>query len=191
MKEKWNRVEKAGKIRLVILAVIIAWCVYCVLGYTWELHNLNIAKGIVDTGGMGSFWVDGTDFSWITALAKVIGGGLNFVVILIVYGSYTLAMMVLCGVPILVYWFFMIRKAEYILEEETELAKNICGLGGFLSVVIGVIITKFQTRTPSVWFTLVWLLFAFVGVLLPLRRRLVKQQIIVEEDDVNDDNIID
>jgi hypothetical protein len=77
------------------------------------------------------------------------------------------------------------------LEEETELAKNICGLGGFLSVVIGVIITKFQTRTPSVWLTLVWLLFAFVGVLLPLRRRLVKQQIIVEEDDVNDDNIID
>ena len=191
MKEKWNRVEKAGKIRLVILAVIIAWCVYCVLAYTWELHNLNIAKGIVDTGGMGSLWVDGTDFSWITALAKAIGGGLNFVVILIVYGSYTLAMMVLCGGPILVYWFFTIRKAEYILEEETELAKNICGLGGFVSVVIGVIITKFQPRTPSVWLTLVWLLFAFVGVLLPLRRRLVKQQIIVEEDDVNDDNIID
>ena len=58
-------------------------------------------------------------------------------------------------------------------KEEAELAKNICGLGGFLGLVIGIGVTGFSTKIPPVWFTLCWLLWAFLLVIIPMRKRLI------------------
>ena len=170
MKENWNKLDKPARIRLVILALIILWCTYSVIAYTYEIYHLDISQGMVDTKNMGPIWIDGSDF---TPIFKALGSGTNGLVILAIYGIYTVAMMVMSVVPMLIYWLAAIRRAENIVWEEAELAKNICGLGGFLGLVIGIGVTGFSTKIPPVWFTLCWLLWAFLLVIIPMRKRLI------------------
>jgi hypothetical protein len=158
MKENWNKLDKPARIRLVILALIILWCTYSVIAYTYEIYHLDISQGMVDTRNMGPIWIDGSDF---TPIFKALGSGTNGLVILIIYGVYTLAMMVMSVVPMLIYWLAAIRRAENIVWEEAELAKNICGLGGFLGLVIGIGVTGFSTKNTA---GMVYTLLAAVGI---------------------------
>ena len=89
-----------------------------------------------------------------------------------VLGIYVAATAVFTLIPIFLYWLIAIRKAENVSAEEAELAMNICGLGGFVSVIVGILITGFASRMPAVLLTLVWLLPAFPIVVIPLRKRI-------------------
>lgn len=168
MKEKWQQLEKAGKVRLVILAILIAWCVWCVLAYTNEIHQGDLFRGLINTKAMEGIIVDGADF---TGLFRLAGGGLNLITVLLIYGSYLVVMTIMSILPFVVYWFFAIRKRAAVTPEEAELAKNLIGIGGLFGVIVGILITGFQTKFPAALFTLCWMIWAILFVLLPLRRR--------------------
>ena len=164
MKDKWLRTDKAGKIRLIVLALIMAWCAYCVIAYSREIYDLSI-----DTKKVGPVLIDGSDF---TAIFKGLAAGSNAMVVTSVLGIYAAATAVFTLIPIFLYWLIAIRKAENVSAEEAELAMNICGLAGFISVIGGILITGFASRMPAVLLTLVWLLPAFPIIVIPLRKRI-------------------
>ena len=86
-------------------------------------------------------------------------------------GIYGLATAVMCLVPLILFWFIGIRRAEFVSLSEAELAKNICGIGGVISLIGGILITRFNGRMPAVLLTLIWLLPSFIIVVIPLRKK--------------------
>jgi hypothetical protein len=169
MKENWSNTDKYGKIRLVILLLICLWCAYCVIEYSYEIYNLEISSKLIDVKSIGPMPVDGTDFS---GFFKLIGTGGNMMIVSAVFGIYGLATAVLCLVPLILFWFIGIRRAEFVSLSEAELAKNICGIGGVISLLGGILITLFNSRMPAVFLTLIWLIPSFVIVVIPLRKRI-------------------
>ena len=67
MKDKWLRTDKAGKIRLIVLALIMAWCAYCVIAYSREIYDLSAdtSSMLIDTKTVGPINIDGSDFTAI------------------------------------------------------------------------------------------------------------------------------
>ena len=171
MKDKWLRTDRAGKIRLIVLALIMAWCAYCVIAYSREIYDMSAdtSSMLIDTKTVGPINIDGSDF---TAIFKGLAAGSNALVVTSVLGIYVFATAVFTLIPIFLYWLIAIRKAENVSAEEAELAMNICGLGGFVSVIVGILITGFASRMPAVLLTLVWLLPAFPIIVIPLRKRI-------------------
>ena len=164
MKDKWLKTDRTAKIRLVVLALMMAWCAYCVIAYSREIYDLSI-----DTKKVGPVLIDGSDF---TDIFKAAAAGSNALVVTAALGGYSAAIAVLTLIPIFLYWLIAIRKAENVSAEEAELAMNICGLAGFISVIGGILITGFGSRMPAVLLTLIWLLPAFPIIVIPLRKRI-------------------
>ena len=169
MKEKWGTLERAGKVRMVILALIVVWCTYATIAYVYEIWNLDMSSGMVDTKNMGPILIDGSDF---TALFKIVGTGANGLRIFAVYVAYTIAITLMSAVPMLLYWLIAIRRAKDVVTDEPELARHICGIGACISFIAGVVLTGFHTKLPAVWLTLCWVLWAFLLVIIPLRKQL-------------------
>ncbi|MBR6256699.1 MAG: hypothetical protein IKR23_04900 [Lachnospiraceae bacterium] len=169
MKENWSKTDKYGKIRLVILLLICLWCAYCVIAYSYEIYNLEVSSNLIDVKNMGPMLIDGSDF---TGIFKLIGTGSNIMVVSAVLGIYGLATAVMCLVPLILFWFIGIRRAEFVSLSEAELAKNICGIGGVISLIGGILITRFNGRMPAVFLTLIWLLPSFIIVVIPLRKKI-------------------
>ncbi len=171
MKDKWLKTDRTAKIRLVILALIMAWCAYCVIAYSREIYDMSAdtSSMLIDTKTVGPINIDGSDF---TAIFKGLAAGSNALVVTAVLGVYSAVIAVLTLIPIFLYWLIAIRKAENVSAEEAELAMNICGLAGFISVIGGILITGFSSRMPAVLLTLIWLLPAFPIIVIPLRKRI-------------------
>ena len=144
MKEKWGTLERAGKVRMVILALIVAWCTYATIAYVYEIWNLDMSNGMVDTKNMGPILIDGSDF---TALFKIVGTGANGLRIFAVYVAYTIAITLMSAVPLLLYWLIGIRRAKDVVSEEPELARHICGIGACISFIVGVVLNQCSWQT--------------------------------------------
>ena len=169
MKAKWLGTGKAGKIRLIILLLIGLWCAYSVICYSYEIYNLQIIDKMVKTDDIGPVIVGWTDFSLLFKAALT---GANVLMLLTVYGVTTLVIVVLCVIPLVLFWLIGIRKAQNVTLEEAELARNICGVCGAIGLFGGIVITGFRSRMPAVWFSLCWLLPAFLIVVVQLRKRI-------------------
>ena len=169
MKEKWLQIDRAGKIRLVILALISLWCAYCVIAYCHEIYNLGFNGTVIDTGNIGPINIDGSDF---TVIFKLLGTGANTLVVLSVFGIYSVVIVILCLIPIFLFWLIAIRKLTTVSAQEAELAQYTIGLGGVISFLGGILITMFRSRFPAVWLSLIWILPSFLIVVIPLRKRI-------------------
>ncbi len=169
MKEKWLGTARTGKIRLIILLLIGLWCAYSVICYSYEIYNLHISDNTIKTDDIGPVVVGWTDFA---GLFKVLLSGGNVIMILTIIGITTLVIAVLCIIPLFLFRLIFVRKAEDVTADEAELSKNICGLCGVISLLGGIVITGFKSRMPAAWFTLCWMLPAFLIVVVPLRKRI-------------------
>ena len=173
MKEKWNTLERAGKVRMVILALIAAWCTYATIAYVYEIWNLDLQNGMVDVKRMGPILIDGSDF---TGLFQLAGAGANGLLLFWVYVAYTVAITLMSAVPMFFYWLIAIRRAKDVAADEPELARHICGIGAVISFIAGIVITGFHSRMPAVWFTLCWAVWSFLLVIIPLRKQYIKKE---------------
>jgi hypothetical protein len=169
MKDKWKQLAQAGKVRMVVMALIAAWCAYATIEYVYEIWNLELQNVMVDTKHMGPILIDGSNF---TAFFKLAGIGVNGLLIFFVYAAYTVAITLMSAVPMLLFWLIAIRRAKDVVSIEPELARHICGIGAVISFCGGVIFTGFHTKLPAVWLTLCWVLWAFFLVIIPLRKRI-------------------
>ena len=169
MKEKWLQLDKDGHVRLIFLLLICIWCAYCVIAYSHEIYSGNLGHAVVDTKNMGKIWIDGSDF---TGIFSLLGGGANLLVAVVVLGGYSIATIVMTWIPLFLFWLIGIRKLTAVKAEEAELAMNICGLLGAVSLLGGILITLFHSRLPAVWLTLCWLFPCFLFVILPFRKRI-------------------
>ena len=84
-------------------------------------------------------------------------------------GIYAMVILVFSVVLFLLLRFIGIRKTSVVTADECELSMNIIGLGGAAGLLIGIAVTRFNTRMPALIFTLIWMAAAFLLYLIPLR----------------------
>ena len=167
MKEKWSNTSKSGKLRLIVLMLITLWSAYCVTEYCYEIYNMDYDVGYVDIRTLLPVFPNGSLFTGL--IRGFISGNM---VVLGVLLAYILLTAIACLVPQLIYWLIFVSRADVVSAEEAELAMNTCGLGGFISLVGGIVITLFSSKMPAVLLTLIWLLSAFFIIVVPLRKKI-------------------
>ena len=149
----WDNTEKGGRISIIFLSLMSLWFAYLSIIYTGSVYNYSPSDADADNG--------------IIALAEVIGGGFAGFAALSIYA---LVILVFSVVLFLLLRFIGIRSTSIVTAAECELSMNIIGLGGAAGLLIGIAITRVNTRMPALIFTLIWMAAAFLLYLIPLRK---------------------
>ena len=167
MKEKWSNTSNGGKLRLIILMLISLWSAYCVIEFCYEIYNMDYDVGYVYINTLLPLFLNGSLFTGL--IQSFIYGNM---VVLGVFLAYILLTVIMCLIPQFIYWLVFVSRADVVSAEEAELAMNTCGIGGVISMLGGIVITLFHSKMPAALLTLIWLISAFIIIVVPLRKKI-------------------
>ena len=170
MIDYFMRLDKAGKIRLILFVCVLIWCIYWGAGFSYEITrggglNKGLLGNMVNTSDIDDIYVDGSDFTWAVRLMGYAANGAILVVFVILMILFMVLITVATIIPIVLLRLLGLNKKYAVTEEEYKLTKYIYLTAIGLSLVISLILTRFTGIIPAVLFTLAWSLVALIYVL--------------------------
>lgn len=171
MVEIFKGLDKAAKIRLILFFVLLIWCIYLGVGFSYEIDGRQSLTGGV-SGQMahpsqlnGNYMIDGSDF---TPLVILLGYGVNGIlaifyifIILVVVVVET----VLIFIPVLILRLLGLKEKYEVSEEEYKFIKYSYLVTLGICIIASLIITKFIGIIPTIMFNADWALIMLIYVL--------------------------
>ena len=160
MLDKFSALNTKAKIRLFIFVLVLAWCAYCSTAYAMEADYGSISNNYVDTSDVHDVSIDGSDFTWAALLLGHAVNGMLTALIVFVFCLYLVAEVIFTLIPILLLRFIGIRKTTVITEDEYILSKYLYYFSIVISLIIGMIFTRFSGLLNLLVLIGIWALLA-------------------------------
>jgi hypothetical protein len=162
--------EKPGKVRLILFFLVLIWCIYWGAGFSYEISRgggtfSGLSGNMVDTSSIDNVNIDGGDFTWAVRLLGWATNGAIMIVIVILMLLFMVLETVATIIPVVLLRIFGLNKKYEVTDGEYKLTKYIYLIAICLSLVLGLILTRFTGIIPDILFTLVWSLVALIYVL--------------------------
>ena len=169
--EKIKCLDTPARVRLVFLALILVWCTYLSAGYAYEFSVPDNMKGaFLDVSDSKDVYVDGSDVTFAVVMLGMAGNLMLGVLFLIVFIIYFGIIFFASLIPVLLLRFVGLRKKYTVDEDEAYLARLMYFIFIGLSLVIGLILTRFTSVLPLVVYTAEWALVMLIYI-LGIRKR--------------------
>ncbi len=156
-----------GKARIIIFATITIVLAYFASGYTYELYELDIKNHLADMSSAENAVIDGSDF---TLVFKLFGYGANGLIMTAISGVYAFVITIVSLILLLPFRAVGLNKKRMIGENECRIMKKIFIGVALLSLIIGGIITRFSQIALLLLYNAVWIFWAYILCILPLRK---------------------
>ena len=175
MLEKVQGLEKNAKIRLIVFAFILIWCIFLGVSYANDFNAGNLSPNYLNVSDIDDIYVDGSDFTWAV---RLMGYGVNGLMGFVFFLLMIICMIVeavLTIIPMFLIRFIGVKKTTVITEDEYYLTKYMYFIAIGISIVLGLICSKFIGIVIVLLFTAVWSVIALIYV-LKLWERIKYQQ---------------
>ena len=159
--------NKPGKIRILILTVITLIMVYLSVGYTYEMSQFFLFPPL----DSGEIYIDGSDF---TLLFKMMAFGMNSAMAVFLGIVYFVIVLIAGAILIIPFRLIGIRKDSRITIQEYKISKIIICASSPVSVVVGLILSRFSGAVYILTYTAVWVCLIIFVYLLALKKKTVK-----------------
>ena len=170
MIESFKNLDKAGKIRLILFACILIWCLYWGVGFSYEISRgggltNGLSGNMVDVSNIDDVYVDGSDVTMGVRLLGLAANGAIIVVIVILMLVFMVLETVATVIPMILLRLIGLKKKYVVTEDEYIITKKIYIVAIGLGLVLSLCFTRFTGIIPAILFTLVWSLVALIYVL--------------------------
>ena len=143
----------SGKIRVVVFTLILIILAYFSIGYTGEVYYTGLKSVVVDVDDINYISVDGAD---VTPLCRFLGLGLNSMLAMFAYFVYTLIILLTSIFLLVPLRLIGIKESTIISETEQKISKRIFIGMIFLSLIVGMVLTRGTFILPLCIYTLIW-----------------------------------
>ena len=159
--------KKSGMIRISVFTVILLIFSYFSVGCAHSIFISGTEQMFIDTSNT-NINIDGSDF---TLIFRLIGAETNLLIGIFVYGIYAVIVFIVSLVLCIPFRLVGLRKNTVISNRESKITKYI--FIGILSVSIitGLILTRFTVIIPLLFYTAIWAVIAFFIYVYPLLKR--------------------
>lgn len=158
MEQGQNSMTASGKLRIVLFCALIFWCMYLALGYTFEFSGVLRHTNFIDTGEINDIYADGGDITWAVVLMGHTANAMIAFTMLILFIGVSLVTLFFSVIPTLLMTVIGLRKGCIVSTFEYTLTKRLHTAGVILSLMAGVIVTKFTALIPLILLTMLWAL---------------------------------
>ena len=159
--------DRTGRIRTVVFAVILLILAFFAVGYVRELYASGFSGRIINTEEINEINIDGSDFGW---LFRLLGHGVNGLISFVVYGVYAVIVLIVSLVLVIPFRLIVVRRSTVISSEERRLTKIIFGAVVGVSLLLGLILTKGSCIAALIFYTAIWALIVLCVYILTTKK---------------------
>lgn len=164
MIEKFKGLDKAAKIRLIVFILLMGWCLYLGIGFASEVNLAQMSSDFVDTSQIKDVNIDGGDFTWAVLLMGYGVNGLLSLVFIFITAIYAVVEAVVTLVPTLLFRLIGVKKNSVISKDEYTLTKYLYRGSLVISLVGGLIASRFSGIISILLYTAIWALITQIYV---------------------------
>lgn len=155
-----------GKIRIAVSSVIMMILAYFATSYLYEFYQLGIKHFLVDTSDINDIIIDGSDF---TPVFKLLGGGFNGILLVIITGVYAVIILIVGLILLIPFRLIGLNKKRCIEKLEYKIVKCAYVIILTLSFLIGGILTRFSFLILLFLLNAIWGLLVLTFCVVPLK----------------------
>ncbi|WP_026835160.1 hypothetical protein [Eubacterium xylanophilum] len=151
--------KKEGIIRIIVITIIFIIFSYFSVGYTYDIFNSGVEQLRelhTDADSINNINIDGTDF---TPVFRLMGFGVNGfldIIEIMIYCIFAFIIMMVSLILSILLRFIGLKKAKIVSEKE-KIATKWIFLGFIIvSILTGLILTRFTVIIPLLVYTSIW-----------------------------------